>query len=141
MSFDMGQPVLVYNRIAGNRRRTWLLVGFAIASIIPFVLAVSFGISTVIVAEAGGRAHRQRVQSIRMHKALADMTVNLEGSSGFADEMRMRELELRRQDEHELRVDAHILEESMIAISLGLTAVLGFSSGAFRRRRRRKCSR
>ncbi len=88
MTPTMSQPVLVYTRIARNRRKTWLLVAFAIASIIPFVLSVSFGISTFIVSEVGGRSHASRVRSIRMHKTLADMAVDVDGSAGFADEMR-----------------------------------------------------
>ncbi len=42
MTPQMTQPVLVYTRIAYNRRKTWLLLAFAIASIFPFVLAVSY---------------------------------------------------------------------------------------------------
>ncbi len=125
MTPTMSQPVLVYTRIARNRRKTWLLVAFAIASIIPFVLSVSFGISAFIVSEVGGRSHASRVQSIRMHKTLADMAVNMDGSTGFADEMRMKELELRREDERELAVDARMMEQMVAAVSLGLLAVLG----------------
>ena len=119
------QPVLVYTRIAQNRRKTWLLVAVAIASIIPFVLAVSGGAATIIVSEVGARAHRSRVQQIRLHKALADATVDMKGSLGFADEMRMKELELRREDERQLKIDRAIFEQSMAAISVSLLAVLG----------------
>ncbi len=88
MTPPMTRPVLVYTRIAHNRHKTWLLVAFAIASIIPFVLAVSFGVSTIIISEVSGRQHSSRVQSIRMHKQLADMTRDFEGSS-FSDQMRI----------------------------------------------------
>jgi heat shock protein HtpX len=38
------EPVLVYSRISQNHRRTLLLAAMAIASILPFVFAVSFGV-------------------------------------------------------------------------------------------------
>ena len=125
MTPPMTQPVLVYNRIEYNRRKTWLLVAFAIASIIPFVLAISSGVAWVVVSEVGGRAHNSRVQSIKMHKTLADLTENMEYSTGFSDQMRMKELELRREDERETAIDHRIFEQAMIAVSLGLLAVLG----------------
>ena len=124
MTPPMTRPVLVYTRIAHNRHKTWLLVAFAIASIIPFVLAVSFGVSTIIISEVSGRQHSSRVQSIRMHKQLADMTRDFEGSS-FSDQMRMREMELRREDEREVAVDRKIHLQMMGAVSAGLLAVLG----------------
>jgi heat shock protein HtpX len=37
------QSALVYNRVVANRLRTWLLVAVAIAAIVPFVAAVSYG--------------------------------------------------------------------------------------------------
>jgi hypothetical protein len=74
MTPQVNEKVLVYTRIAYNRRRTWLLVAFAIASIIPFVLAVSCGVSSIVISEVGGRAHVQRVREIRMHKMMADIS-------------------------------------------------------------------
>jgi heat shock protein HtpX len=120
----MTQPVLVYTRIAQNRRKTLLLVAFAIASIIPFVLAVSYGVSFFIVSEVGGRAHNSRLQSIKMHKDLADMTQGFDGSS-ISDEMRMKEIELRREDERELATDRRIFLQIMSAVAAGLIGVLG----------------
>ena len=44
------QPVLVYDRIARNRRKTWLLVAFAIASLAPFVFGREFeGVGPALV--------------------------------------------------------------------------------------------
>jgi len=51
------QSVLVYNRIAANRRKTWLLVAIAIASIVPFVAAVSYGVTRGVFAYFGHRGH------------------------------------------------------------------------------------
>lgn len=124
MTPTVTQPVLVYTRIELNRRKTWLLVAFAIASIIPFVLALSFGISSFIISEVGGRAHASRVESIRLHKQLADLTARFDGTS-LSDEFRMKEMELRREDAREMAIDAKIRLQIMSAVSLALCAVLG----------------
>src|SRR5690348_14809317 len=42
MSSEFGQSVLVYDRIAQNRRKTVILVAFAILSILPFIAGVSY---------------------------------------------------------------------------------------------------
>lgn len=125
MTPTITQAVLVYTRIEENRRKTWLLVAFAIASIIPFVLAVSYGAATIIMAEVGGRAHASRAQSIKLHKELADLTANLAEGSSFSDEMRRKELELRREDEREVALDREIRLQMMGAVSASLVAVLG----------------
>lgn len=119
------QPVLVYTRIEQNRRKTWLLVAFAVASIIPFVLAVSYGAASIIMYEIGGGAHASRVRSIKLHKELADLTEYAATDSAFSDQMRMKELELRREDERETALDRRIRLQMMGAVSVGLLAVLG----------------
>ncbi len=48
------EPVLVYNRIAQNHRKTVLLVAMAVASIAPFVLAFSYGFALSIVYRLAG---------------------------------------------------------------------------------------
>ena len=53
------EPVLVYNRIAHNHRKTALLVAMAVASIAPFVLFLSYGFAlTVVYRLAGGHGTR-----------------------------------------------------------------------------------
>jgi heat shock protein HtpX len=118
----MTQPVLVYTRIAHNRLKTWLLVAFAIASIIPFVLAVSYAVSTVIISEVGGRAHVDRVREIRMHEEMANLSSEVDGQ--YTDEIRAKEMALRREDERELTVDREIHVKLMWMVSCALLAVL-----------------
>jgi heat shock protein HtpX len=124
MTPAIAQPVLVYTRIAHNRRKTWLLVAFAIASIIPFVLAISFGVSAFVMSEIGGRAHAYRVQEIRMHKHFADESRDWEDST-FSAENRAQEMELRREDERALAADRDTHLKLMIIVSAALLAVLG----------------
>jgi heat shock protein HtpX len=47
----IGQPVLVYNRIAQNRRRTALLVAFSMIALVPFVVGVSYLVSRAIMGQ------------------------------------------------------------------------------------------
>jgi heat shock protein HtpX len=124
MTPTMTQPVLVYTRIAHNRRKTWMLVAFAIASIIPFVLAISFGVSAFVMSEIGGGEHYRRVQAIHMHKQFADATQDMEDSS-FSQQQRAKEMELRREDVRELATDGDIRVKLMAVVSLALLAVLG----------------
>ena len=37
----LGQPVLVYNRIAQNRRKTVLLVALSVLVLVPFIVGIS----------------------------------------------------------------------------------------------------
>ncbi|HTS64334.1 MAG TPA: M48 family metallopeptidase [Candidatus Acidoferrales bacterium] len=46
-----GQPVLVYHRIAHNRRRTAVLVLFTVATLAPFVLGISYMAARIVVAK------------------------------------------------------------------------------------------
>ena len=123
MTPTMTQPVLVYTRIAQNRRKTWLLVAFAVASIIPFVLAISYAVSSIIMSEVAGREHVERVREIRMHKEMADLSLEVQGQ--YTDEIRMKEIELRREDERQMAIDRDIHKKLIAVISLALLAVLG----------------
>jgi heat shock protein HtpX len=60
MTPSAAEPVLVYNRIAQNRRKTVLLIAMAVASLAPFVLGVSYGTSVSIIHKLeGGRLARE----------------------------------------------------------------------------------
>ena len=66
------QSVLVYNRIAANRRKTWLLVAVAIAAIVPFVAAASYGATRIVFAGFGRRAAHVRTISADQEQRLLD---------------------------------------------------------------------
>ena len=61
------KPALVYKRIAHNRIKTVALVALAVGLILPFVAAVSFGVSEFLLAQFGPRPdfHRSYEQSLR----------------------------------------------------------------------------
>ncbi len=56
------RPVLVYNRVAQNRRKTVLLVALALLAIVPFVLGISYAFSHVMVSELGARPDYYDIQ-------------------------------------------------------------------------------
>jgi heat shock protein HtpX len=47
----IGQPVLVYTRIAQNRRKTVLLVALSVLALVPFIVGISCGVSLVITRQ------------------------------------------------------------------------------------------
>ncbi|HXK05044.1 MAG TPA: M48 family metalloprotease [Verrucomicrobiae bacterium] len=55
-----GQPVLVYHRIAHNRRRTAVLVVMTVAALAPFVLGISFLLSAVVARQVRAESRNTR---------------------------------------------------------------------------------
>ena len=55
--------VLVYDRIAHNRRKTWFLVAFAVAALAPFVLGISWAVAASVVMRLSPEAGRARAQA------------------------------------------------------------------------------
>jgi len=53
-------PTLVYNRIAHNRRKTWMLVAMSILALLPFVAGLSWGLSATVVWRARGESRSAR---------------------------------------------------------------------------------
>jgi heat shock protein HtpX len=123
MSPTINERVLVYTRIAYNRRKTWLLVAIAIASIIPFVLAVSYGVSTIVMSEfAGSYSHPSTAEEI--NSRLADYRKYAENPS-YIYEIRRHERERREQAERDVKLDREIWVKMIGLVSLLLLAVLG----------------
>src|SRR5690242_4552254 len=54
------EPVLVYDRIARNRRKTWFLVACAVAALAPFVLGIGYAAAASIVVRASPQARTLR---------------------------------------------------------------------------------
>src|ERR1017187_2741861 len=53
MASTVTQPVVVYDRIAQNRRKTVFLVAIAILMIIPFIGGISFGLAQYTISRVG----------------------------------------------------------------------------------------
>src|SRR5437868_1921640 len=124
MTPSITEPVLVYRRIADNRRKTWLLVAFAILSILPFVLSVSYGVAALLMSQVSGHAHERRLRSIQMANELADANTTFAGTE-FAERIRIKAKQLQEQDAREASVDRSIELQIVGAVAAGCTAVLG----------------
>src|SRR6266496_1992079 len=63
------QPVLVYNRIEHNRRKTWLLVAMSVMTLAPFVVSLSYLMSSMVVWRVRSETRHTRavVRTDRRH--------------------------------------------------------------------------
>jgi heat shock protein HtpX len=118
------QSVLVYNRIAHNRRKTWLLVAVAIASIIPFVAGLGYSASRVVLMYFGHRPHLTSVQYDRvMHRIEESYPEEYQAQFKAQLERRMAaERAVREKDEAE---DSRLRIQVMVLVTAALMAVFG----------------
>jgi len=126
---SVSQPVLVYDRIAQNRRKTVILVALAIALTVPFIGAVSFGVSEFLVAQFGPRTDIGRTRENAMRRALSRRR-----ESGRPDTEFTRELDnqleaetwkMRVQREKDEEAIARFRMQMMTVVAGGFTALLG----------------
>src|SRR5215469_12815242 len=61
-------PVLVYNRIDRNRHKTWMLIAFSAAAVLPFILGISLLMSAGVVWRVRSQT-RQTRSMIRFDQA------------------------------------------------------------------------
>jgi hypothetical protein len=59
----IGQPVLVYTRIAQNRRKTVLLAAFLVIALVPLVIGTSYLVSSGITSQVrpSSKSARERI--------------------------------------------------------------------------------
>src|SRR5947209_10227273 len=84
------QPVLVYSRIAQNRRRTWLLLAVAVLSLIPFVAAASYGASQIVLSQFSRRPPVSVGQYEQVRRALETHSSQYRSEMAAAFERRMQ---------------------------------------------------
>src|SRR5450432_48989 len=117
------QSVLVYNRIANNRRKTWLLVAIAIASIVPFVASAGYGATRVVFSFFVHRTHLSAVQQQRVLDRIDRYPAEYREQVRADFERRMAADRLVRgqQDAADYRLRVQV----MVLVSAALLAVLG----------------
>ena len=122
------QSVLVYNRIAQNRIKTVLLIFVAIASVLPFVAAISYGVSGFAVATFGPHRQISREHEQMLREAFAGQHQPGEMSDEYQRDLQ-REWETRlgqivrarsREEEENLK----FRYRAMGAIAAALSGVL-----------------
>jgi heat shock protein HtpX len=116
------QQVLVYNRIAKNRRKTWLLASLTIVSVIPFILGISLIVSAVVVARVG--PHTRVDQSeIRWEENYLQNSPDIPPDVRAAIE---RKLERQRAAvKGRQGAGSGLFVELIWLVSAGLTAIMG----------------
>jgi len=121
-------PVLVYNRIEQNHRRTVILALLAILLTIPFVMGLSFAVAETISWQLNRQAHLNRYHELRMQ--------HLEARYDDLANHRLSPHEYRTARDADIRADlkaamANTPEETttrdriMWILAAGLAAVLG----------------
>jgi heat shock protein HtpX len=112
----LAEPVLVYDRIARNRHKTWFLVACAVAALAPFVLGIGYVAAASIVVRVAPEARTMRSR-IRQEEAFLR---NLRASGQPRTEWDI-ELERNIADQRE---QAAKLETDNMALRMKLTPVM-----------------
>ena len=119
----MAQSVLVYNRIAQNRRQTFLLVAVAILSLVPFLAAASYGVTQLVVFRFTPYPQTSPARQEALRKALpADRRDVFE-----ADLNRRLEVQRRAREAYEVeegKTRAHVM--TLVAVVLIATLCVVF---------------
>ncbi|MGA2269087.1 MAG: M48 family metalloprotease [Bryobacteraceae bacterium] len=110
-------------RIARNRRRTLLLAVLATASLVPFVLAVSFGFSAFVVSQAGGHSHQSLAREIDLGEALRSYHSEIHGQLHHQSDPDLEKQWRRELDElHAARDQENAANERLRLLVLTLVA-------------------
>jgi heat shock protein HtpX len=117
-----GQPVPVYNRIAQNRRTTWLLASLAIAAVVPFILGISFVVSWGVVARISPHSHNNRGE-MRWEEDYLRNTPDIPPETRAAFERRLQDQ--RKAIQNEQQSNSGLQTELTCVISAGLVVVMG----------------
>lgn len=118
------QPVLVYRRIAHNRRSTWVLVGFSVAVLAPFILGISLLLSAGVTSRVRPETRRTRSMVLgdqRMLRRLRAAGVESEWSQAIERDLEERKAQLARMREEDWALTMRLLP----AFSGALIAILG----------------
>jgi len=116
------QKVLVYNRIAQNRRKTWLLAALAIVAVIPFILGISFIVSVGVVTHISPHAHSSQSE-IRWEEDYLRNTPDISPEVRAAFQRRLDKQRNALDGQH--ATDSGLLVELLWVVSLGLVVILG----------------
>lgn len=116
------QPVLVYNRIAQNRRKTWLLAALAVAAVVPFILGISFIVSVGVVSRVSPHTRASRSE-IRWEEEYLRNAPEVSSDARAAFERRLEKQ--RKALEGQRAADSVLLIELMCVVSVGLVVIMG----------------
>ncbi len=122
------QPVLVYDRIAQNRRKTVVLLVLAVALTLPFIAAVSFSVSEFLVAQFGPRPRLSHMDEASLRQDLARHGNSGTSETAFSHDIYRRlevhAAEMREQRQREDEAIARFRLQTMVVVAAGVTALL-----------------
>ncbi|HUI78395.1 MAG TPA: M48 family metallopeptidase [Bryobacteraceae bacterium] len=116
------QPVLVYNRIAKNRRTTWLLASLAFLLVVPFILGISFIVSLGIVARVSPHLHVNRSE-MQWEAEYLENNTDISDETRAAIQRKLDEQQKKLKGQH--AADSGLFTELMVVVSAGLLVVGG----------------
>jgi heat shock protein HtpX len=117
-------PVLVYNRIANNRQKTWALIAMSMATLAPFVVALSYLMASGVVWRVRGDSRSARAM-VRYDERLLKRSA-AEGTRGEWDQWLERDLETRKARLATLEEgDRELLYKLMPVFAGALIAAMG----------------
>jgi len=135
------QSVLVYNRIAQNRRKTWFLVAIAILSIVPFVGGLAWSATRIVLIYFGHsgpysqvttpltqqfqRRYEETLEKLQREQYAEYGEYGQEYLAQLRAELRRKAEEERKRREREQAEDRKLGIEVMILVSSGSMAILG----------------
>src|SRR5262245_5565147 len=119
------EQVLAYDRIAQNRRKTWLLVAVAVLALAPFVWAISYGVASFVAGRVVPSGRSARVVAAReealLHKELAAGGERTEWVAAFEERIAEQRAQAAKQEAEYARLRLKLLPVA----GLGLLAALG----------------
>jgi heat shock protein HtpX len=118
------RPVLVYDRITQNRRKSALLIAIGILLTVPFVAAMSVAVAEVALSQFGPRPHNTAAREKNLRQLMASReAANLDPQLEAQLSIRLQTLrEERKKDE---AAASSFRWEIIIVVAGGLTALLG----------------
>lgn len=123
----IGRPVLVYTRIAQNRRKTLLLVALSVVALVPFVVGISYLISFGIVRQVNPSPKVTRAQIDREEAYFEQIRPQIPDERRDKFDARVEgRIRQQRADlaQHEAE-DPALMLKLMLVIGAAVTAALG----------------
>lgn len=116
------QPVLVYNRVVRNRRAAWILGVLTVAAVLPFILGISYLVSTGVVTYVSPHLRGNRAE-IQWEEDYLRNETDVSPETRAAIERRLAQ---QRRDLRGPKLEDSVLRVKLACvISAGLLVVLG----------------
>jgi heat shock protein HtpX len=120
-TMSANQPVLVYRRIAANRRKAWLLITLTVLAVLPFVLGISYGVAAYVASKVSPDVRRERLVLERQQAFFRGLPNRTDWSAAEEDEIERRLQAVDRK----AKENSALVWELTSVVSAALIAGLG----------------